>query len=101
MAEGAFRHVVMFRCRPGTESSAIAALHDALMALPAEIPEIVSYEGGVDLGLTDTTWDYALVADFASRRDFETYANHPAHLEVIERYVTPITADVVRVQYLR
>ena len=71
------------------------------MELPAHIPEIRSYQGGADLGLSDTTWDYALVADFASKADFETYASHPAHLDVIARFVTPVMDDIVRVQYLR
>ena len=83
------------------DPAAVADLHEALMGLPPKIPEIRSYEGGVDLGLTDATWDYALVADFASTEDFETYARHPAHVEVIERFVTPIMDEIVRVQQKR
>lgn len=99
MGEPRLRHVVVFRFAPGTPQSDVETLHRALMSLPHEIPEILSYRGGIDMALSDTTWDYALVADFASEEEYRAYARHPAHLAVIERCVAPIAEQIVRVQH--
>ena len=99
MPDAKLRHVVLFRWHEDTSPGDVEALHRALMQLPEVIPEIISYRGGVDLSLTEGTWDYALVADFASDSDYLTYANHPRHRAVIDDRVTPIVDEVVRVQY--
>ena len=99
MPDPKVRHVVLFRWIEGTTRDDVVALHEAIMELPQEIPEIMSYRGGADLSLTDGTWDYALVADFASEEDYQTYAGHPRHRAAIDRYVSPIVDEVVRVQY--
>ena len=93
------RHIVLFRFRPGTDAASVAALGDALDDLPSRIDEIRTYRHGADLAVTDGTWDYALVADFASVEDYRSYATHPAHLAVIEARVTPIAEHIARVQH--
>lgn len=95
------RHIVLFRFRPGTDAADIAALGAALDDLPGQIDEIRSYRHGADLSITDGTWDYALVADFASVDDYRSYATHPAHLAVIEARVAPIAEQIARVQHER
>ena len=93
------RHVVLFRFEPGTDAAAVTAMADALDRLPSSIPEIVTYRQGPDLGAIDTDWDHALVAEFDSIEDYRVYEAHPDHRAVIDRYITPILADLARVQY--
>lgn len=93
------RHVVTFRFEAGTTRGDVEHLTRGLDSLPVEIGEIVSYVHGPDLSLVDGTWDYVLVADFASVADYRRYAAHPAHLAVIEQWVKPIAADIVRIQH--
>ena len=60
---------------------------------------ILRYEFGSDLGLGDSNFDFALVADFASLDDYEAYSSHPEHIAVIQQAIRPIVAEAQRVQY--
>jgi hypothetical protein len=93
------RHVVCFRFQPGTSTGQVQALADGLRELPGLIPEITDYRVGPDLGINDTSWDFAVSADFASPADFTTYRDHPEHQARIQALVVPITAERVSVQY--
>ena len=93
------RHVVCFRFHPDTDPARVAALAEALRALPPKIPEISAYLVGPDLDLNPTTWDFAVTADFASVADFETYRDHPDHQAAIATFVVPITAERIAVQF--
>lgn len=93
------RHVVCFRFHPGTPTDAVVALAQGLEELPGIIAEIADYRVGPDLGLVETTWDFAVSADFASTEDFVTYRDHPEHQARIASLVLPITAERVAVQF--
>ena len=64
-----------------------------LAALPAQIPEIRSYRYGRDLGLTGGAWDLALVAEFDSVDDWQTYRDHPAHQAFIAEQIAAAVAE--------
>ena len=93
------RHVVCFRFHPDTPADAVDALAAGLRALPSIIDEIDAYLVGPDLGVSDTSWDFAVVADFADATAFATYRTHPDHLAVIRDLVEPICAERVSVQF--
>ncbi|MEM9515961.1 MAG: Dabb family protein [Actinomycetota bacterium] len=93
------RHVVMFRWHDHLDDTAVAALGAALDRLPAVIGEIKSYVHGADLELSDTTFDYVLVADFESIDDFRTYRDHPEHQAFIAEHIADAAAQRVAVQY--
>ncbi|MGL4298964.1 MAG: Dabb family protein, partial [Candidatus Neomicrothrix subdominans] len=60
-----FRHVLLLTMRDDADDTQVNALVDALRSLPAQIPEIVSYRTGRDLGLRDDTADVAIVGEYA------------------------------------
>lgn len=60
-----FRHVLLLTMRDDADDTQVNALVDALRSLPAQIPEIVSYRAGRDLGLRDDTADVAVVGEYA------------------------------------
>ena len=93
------RHVVMFRWHDHVDRAAVAALDAALDRLPTVIGEIVSYVHGPDLELSDTTFDYVLVADFETVDDFHTYRDHPEHQAFIAEHIGDTAAERVAVQY--
>lgn len=97
----AVRHLVLFKFRPDTDPAAIQALADGLRALPAQIPEIVDYHVGPDIGLADSNWDFGVSADFDGVDDFHTYRGHPAHVDVVDKLVEPITESRIAVQFDR
>jgi len=95
-----FRHVVLFRWIDGTTSEQVDAVARGLRALVDVIPEIASYECGPDLGVSDGTWDFAVVAGFADQADWLTYRDHPAHLAVIAEHIKPFLAERASAQLL-
>jgi len=93
------RHIVLFRWKDGVTSEDVDRVQAALKGLPDLIPGVARFELGPDLGLIDGTYDLALVAEFADEAAYRTYATHPDHLAVSATFVTPITADLARVQH--
>ncbi len=87
------RHVVVFNWRAEASEEAVQALADGLAALPGQVPEILAYTFGPDLGLADDHPDYGLVADFADVDAYRRYAQHPAHRRLIDDLLEPILAS--------
>ena len=93
------RHLVLLRFRAGTSPDQVEAIAAALRTLPDQIPELAAYLVGPDLALSDGTFDFGIAADFASRADYETYRDHPAHQAVIHELIAPLVAERAAVQY--
>lgn len=91
------RHVVMFTWTPEATREQRDAVPAGLARLPGEIPQIRRYEYGP--GINPGNKDFVLVADFDTLEDFIAYRDHPAHRAFIEECITPIAADLSRVQY--
>lgn len=54
---------------------------------------------GPDAGVSDGNFDLSVVADFDSAQDYQTYATHPAHQEVIKSLIKPILENRAAVQH--
>jgi len=93
------RHVVLLRWKPGTSAGQKRAVRDGLAALPAAIPQIRSYRFGDDVAISEGNFEFAIVADFDSRSDFQTYAAHAAHQKLIAERIRPILQERAAVQY--
>ena len=80
------RHVVMWNFlafadgRPKVEN--VRTIHDALAALPSEIPEIKIWEVGINALDQGDAYDLVLMGGFESWEDLAVYQNHPAHVRV-------------------
>jgi hypothetical protein len=94
-----FRHVVMFRWKPGTGEREIESLERALAALPREIGEIRSYRFGRDAGAAQGNFDFAIVADFADAEAWRRYVDHPAHVKLVSERVRPILGERAATQF--
>jgi hypothetical protein len=87
------------RWKPGTSDGQKNAVREGLAALPAAIPEIRSYQFGDDAAIVEGNYEFAIVADFESRIDFQTYAAHDVHQKLIEERIRPILQSRAAVQY--
>jgi Stress responsive A/B Barrel Domain len=94
-----FRHVVMFRWKPGTAPREIEALERSLESLPGEIGEIRGYRFGRDAGEVPGNFDFAIVADFADAEAWRRYVAHPAHVKLVAERVRPILAERAATQF--
>lgn len=93
------RHVAMFTFTDGVTESQIDALDEALRSLPGLVDEIEAFTCGRDLRLADGTWDYVVVADFASIDAYASYASHADHVAILDESVKPLVAGIQRVQF--
>jgi hypothetical protein len=94
-----FRHVVLFTWTPEATEDQKKALHDELPKMPKTIGAIKAYKFGPDVGINAANCDYAVVADFDDRAGYLAYRDHPAHRDLVERYVNPIVARRAAVQF--
>ena len=95
----ALRHVVMFRFAEGTTDDQVQALADGLDRMPAAVGTTVDYRHGRDAGISETSYDYVVVGDFASVDDYLVYRDHPDHQALIRDLVRPIVAERASVQF--
>lgn len=75
------KHIVTFKLK-GSESErkeASGRFRDALLALPAEIPQLVSMEVGINCNPQEH-WDIVLTAVVKTMEDLDIYARHPLHI---------------------
>lgn len=94
------RHIVMFRWSEQPADDQLGAMGVALDSLPGQIPEILSYEHGPDLGLAETNFDYAITGTFEDEASLGVYREHPAHLQMIADHITGRVAERVAVQFV-
>ena len=94
-----FRHVVMFKWEDHVDPEHIELVRRGLSALPMEIDEIRGYVHGSDVGISEGTYDYVVVADFDNVNDFRTYRDHPQHVLLIEELITGNITDRAAIQY--
>lgn len=93
------RHVVLFKWKPGAGRDEIDAVHEALGRLPSEVSETRRFVFGADARLFDDNYDLAVVADFEDHESYLRYAEHPAHLDFVERVLARVLAHRAAVQF--
>jgi hypothetical protein len=79
------KHVVTFKFK-GSDSErkeCARKFADALMALPAQIEELISMEVGINENPAET-WDLVLTATAATLDDVAKYSAHPAHVAAVQ-----------------
>lgn len=94
-----FRHVALFAWNQDATDDEKAAVVDGLGALPGVIDAIRDYRIGVDAGLAEGNFDFAVVADFDDPEGFLAYRDHPDHQAVLVERIRPILASRAAVQY--
>ena len=94
-----FRHVVMLTLNEGTSAEAVESILDGMRALPAQIPQIVSYTCGRDAGVSEGNADVVAVADFHNVEGYVAYRDHPAHAALIRDRIRPVLASRSALQH--
>lgn len=93
------RHVVLLHWKQDTPDTAIAKVTAGLAELIPQIAEIHHCSFGPDLGLYGNSADYALVTDFATTGDFQSYVDDPAHQDLLKNVTGPILASWSSAQF--
>jgi len=94
------RHCVMLTWTEEANEETIKAVLAGLTELRPKIDVIRSYSFGPDLELDPgRNHDLMIVAEFDSVEDYQIYASHPDHIELIVQTIKPILATRAAVQY--
>ncbi|MHB1484940.1 MAG: AI-2E family transporter [Saccharofermentanales bacterium] len=82
----AIRHIVMWQLKDEaldkTRDQNMLIMKEKLYSLPAKIPQIISFEVGMNKKYESSQYDMILISSFANHEDLEIYREHPAHKEV-------------------
>ena len=93
------RHIVLFTWKTDTTDEQKAAVVSELSALAKTVPGIRAYHFGADAGIGAAgNADFALTADFDDADAYQVYRTHPAHLEVLEKTISPVLERRVAAQ---
>jgi len=92
-------HIVLFKIKADTPAEAVAAMTDGLKGLKARVPGIVDISVGPNFSDRNKGFTHGLVVRFQDRAALDGYIPHPAHREVVEQLIRPITEDVLAMDY--
>jgi len=93
------RHIVLVHLRPDAPADAAQQIVDALRDLPQKVPSIRDYQVGIDLGWGPDNATVAATAVFDDEAGYLEYRDHPAHREVIEKYIAPVRQSRAGIQF--
>lgn len=91
-------HLATFTWRDTVTNDDVLAVVEGLTSLPGQIPELLSYNFGPDLGLRDGNADFAVAAVLDSSEALLAYLEHPAHVRVLTELMAPLMATRQAVQ---
>lgn len=91
------KHVVTFAWKDEVTDADVAGVIAMLEALPGRIPGLTDYVFGRDLGLTEGTGDFAIVATLPDAEALRGYLEHPEHVPV-GRHLRGLAASRIAVQ---
>ncbi|MDE6754690.1 MAG: Dabb family protein [Muribaculaceae bacterium] len=93
------KHVVTFKFKGSEKERKEVAekFAEALLALPAQIDELISMEVGINENPAEK-WDLVLTATANSLEDVAKYSAHPAHLAAVA-IMAPYKEDRACVDY--
>jgi len=79
--DSVLRHVVLFKFKPDTSQENIDKVQEAFSALPSKIPQIASYEWGINNSPEGLNQDFThcFFLTFKSEADRAVYLPHPDH----------------------
>lgn len=86
-----------FKGTPEEKKNVATRFMEALVQLPAEIPQLKSIDVGINMNSAET-WDLVLTATADSMEDVAIYSAHPAHQAAVE-IIKPYKEDRACVDY--
>ncbi len=97
-----YKHIVMWKLKESAmgksrEENALM-IKSELEKLPPLIPQISSYEVGINVSNSERSFDIALYSSFKAKDDFEAYRSHPEHTKVVEK-IRSVSSQTYVVDY--
>jgi hypothetical protein len=92
-------HIVLFRWTPEASPEAIESTMTEVRALKGKIAGIVDLTCGTNFCDRAKGYTHALVVRFANRAALDAYGPHPEHQRVVQKFINPIRADTLAVDF--
>ena len=92
-------HVVAFRWKEDADQAQLAELRRRAAGFEDEIPEVVRFWFGEDLGLRPGNADFAVAVLLRRAEDVAGYFAHPSHAAAIRDLALPNVAERLAVQF--
>jgi hypothetical protein len=92
-------HIVLFRWTEGASQEAVDNVVAELRKLKDKIPGIVDLSSGANFSDRAKGYTHGLVVRFTNRAALEAYGPHPEHQRVVQKFINPIRADVLALDY--
>jgi hypothetical protein len=97
------KHIVMWKFKDAAEGSAksenLRRAKTLLDALPEKIAHIKSFEVGVDILHSDSSYDLVLNSAFDNHETLVAYQRHPEHVSVVD-FLRKVQIGKVVVDYV-
>lgn len=84
----------------GPSGAAATEIAAELRALPAQIPELLELEVGLDVTQSQRSFDLALTTAFSDAEALQRYQVHPAHQAVLAK-IRAAASGVAAVDYVQ
>jgi hypothetical protein len=94
-----FRHVAMFRWADHVDADHVQRVRETYDELGSVVPGLRHHAHGADVGVSEGTFDYLVVADFESVADWRVYRDHPIHVLLVEELVSGHVVEQVAGQF--
>jgi hypothetical protein len=105
-----FRHCVLLKFIEQATNEQKQEVFESIIGIPNQIaaamsddgiePLTISYSVGFNAGTRDDNYDLVVIGDFETQDDYDIYAAHPKHLEVISVSIAPILENRSAIQYI-
>jgi hypothetical protein len=92
-------HIVLFRWTPEASPEAIESTLTEVRALKGKIAGIVDLTCGTNFSDRAKGYTHALVVRFSSRAALDAYGPHPEHQRVVQKFINPIRADTLALDF--
>jgi hypothetical protein len=92
-------HIVLFRWTEEASQEAINSAVAELRKLKGKVPGIVDLSCGVNFCDRAKGYTHGLVVRLTDRAALEAYGPHPDHQRVVQKFLNPIRADVLALDY--
>jgi hypothetical protein len=92
-------HLVFFKFKPEVSASRRAEIGQALKALQGVVPGVVEITCGENFTARGQGHQFGLFVRLKDKAALETYARHPAHVEVVESMIKPFVENIIAIDY--
>jgi hypothetical protein len=76
------KHIVFFKLPDNSEANK-QAVKERIMSMQGKLDFVKHLEVGLNFSPEERAFDVALISDFETKEDLQTYATHPIHVEVV------------------